>query len=82
MRNFIVSIVLAIVGFILLFLSVIPTFTEVVTVTIDEDIVNKTIPNGWLAITGWFISAFALLHISPPYILKQKKITLLNSIKL
>jgi hypothetical protein len=81
-KNFIVAIAMAIVGFTFLFLSVLPPFTEVVKVSIDEDSFSKTIPNGWLAITGWFIIAFAILHTYPPYILKQKTVALLNSIKL
>ncbi|MBJ6119135.1 hypothetical protein JAO76_13080 [Pontibacter sp. BT310] len=81
-KNFIVAFMLAIVGFTFLILSVLPLFTEVVPVTIDKDSLNETIPNGWFAITGWFVTAFALLHTFPPYILKQKTITLLNTIKL
>ncbi|WP_162345904.1 hypothetical protein [Pontibacter fetidus] len=71
-KNYILTIALVIVGLIFLFLSLLPPFTEAVTLTIDEEIVNKTIPNTILAITGWFIFAFAFLHTYPPYIVRQK----------
>jgi hypothetical protein len=71
-KNFIVAISLAIVGFTFLFLSVLPPFTEAVAVTIDKAIMTKTLPNGWLAITGWFVTAFAILHTYLPVTIKKR----------
>lgn len=70
--HFYISILLAAFGIMLVGMSLIPQFVEIKTITIDEQLISKEIPNGKLLITGWFLTAFSILHTFPPYILEQK----------
>lgn len=53
------------VGIILMFLSLNGNFTETAQVTIDGEERSKEIPNSYLVVTGWFLTAFSLLHFYP-----------------
>ena len=64
-----VSISVGIIGLILLLLSLNQNFTESTKVTINEEEVMKQIPNTTLALTGWFLTGFSLLHFYPLTIL-------------
>jgi hypothetical protein len=58
------------VGIILLILSLNENFTETRNTVIDGIEKEKQIPNYKLAFTGWFMTAFALLHFYPMTILE------------
>ena len=64
-----ISIAVGIIGLILLLLSLNQNFTESTKVTLNEEEVIKQIPNTTLALTGWFLTAFSLLHFYPLTIL-------------
>lgn len=65
-KYFFVSIVLAIIGFTSLSLSILPQFSEIITLTSSEIPMEKEIPKGTLFLFGWFLTAFAILHTYPP----------------
>ena len=71
-RNFYISIIATICGLILLFLAMIPLFTETVRTQVDGQETLKNIPHSFLSYTGWFLTAFATLHLFPPDSLKVK----------
>lgn len=53
-----------IIGPSLLILSILPSLKQ--TIIVNEDIQVQT-PNPGLAVAGWFITAFAILHLFPPH---------------
>ena len=57
------QLILLATGIILLCLSVVPIFMENVTYIQDGLNSVKTIPNKAFAISGWFLTAFSILHI-------------------
>lgn len=61
------------IGIILMFLSLNVNFTETAQVTIDGEERSKEIPNSCLVVTGWFLSAFSLLHFYPMPLIKWFK---------
>ena len=61
------------IGVVLLLLSLNANFTETKTVSIGDVEKEKEIPNYSLALTGWFMTAFSLLHFYPMTILKWLK---------
>src|ERR1700730_10014122 len=61
------------IGLILLFFSLTSNFTETAKIVIDGEERTKQIPNTILAITGWFLTAFSLLHFYPLTIIKWFK---------
>jgi len=65
-----------IVGFVLLFLSFINT--EMKEVVIDNETMLKKVPNIIMALTGWFLIAFCLLHFYPQSLFKLLKKRLLS----
>lgn len=65
-----------IAGFVLLFLSFINT--EMKEVVIDNETMLKKVPNIIMALTGWFLIAFCLLHFYPQSLFKLLKRRLLS----
>jgi hypothetical protein len=63
---------LTIIGLLLLFLSLTPQYIDTVTIQIDGQNKLKQIPDSIFSITGWFLTAFATLHLFPPNKLKDK----------
>jgi hypothetical protein len=61
------------IGIILLLLSLNANLTETRIVTIDGIEREKEIPNYSLSLTGWFMTAFSLLHFYPMTVLKWLK---------
>ena len=57
------------IGLMLLLLSLNHNFTESTKVIINEEEVMKQIPNTTLALTGWLLTGFSLLHFYPLTIL-------------
>jgi hypothetical protein len=70
--HFYISIILTIIGLLLLFLSLTPQYIDTVTIQIDGQNKLKQIPDSIFSITGWFLTAFATLHLFPPNKLKDK----------
>lgn len=70
--NFYVSIIGAFIGLTFLVLALLPTFSETVTYDLDGVPTLKQIPNSILSFSGWFLTAFSLLHIYPPRQLTEK----------
>ncbi len=64
------SIAGAATGIIMLLLSFNSNFTELKEVTLDYGVAQKEVPNTTLALVGWFLTAFSLLHFYPQSILK------------
>lgn len=64
-RNFYLSITGTMIGAVLLFLSFHPNFTNTVYLIQDGETISKKIPNVWLSISGWFVTAFSVLHFFP-----------------
>jgi len=71
-RHFYVAFILSLVGLTLIGLSLTPQFIEETTISTDEMEIVKSLPNFGLIITGWFVTAFSILHIYPPHSLKVK----------
>jgi hypothetical protein len=67
-----------IIGLILLIISLNSHFTETTNVTINGEQTVKQIPNITLALTGWFLTAFCLLHFYPLTIIKWFKTKVLT----
>lgn len=60
-----VPILIGVIGIFFIALAFAPTFTETVTYYIDEVPTLKQIPNFYLALIGWMLTAFSMLHIYP-----------------
>ena len=78
--NFYVSIIGTLFGLTFLFLALLPTFRETVTTDLYGHPTLKQIPNSLLSLTGWFLTAFSLLHIYPPRQLTEKARDILQHI--
>ena len=65
-RNFYIAIALTFLGLTFLGLSFMPQFIEQATITRDDLEVTKAIPHAGLAITGWLLTTFSILHTYPP----------------
>lgn len=76
--KFYVSVILAFIGGILSIVSFLPTFVQKTEYEINGIIEIVTIPNIFLAITGWFLIAFGILHSFPPLKLQIKITDWLN----
>lgn len=74
--NFYIAIIGTIFGVIFLFLTLLPTFRETATYDLNGQPTLKQIPNSILAISGWLLTAFSLLHIYPPRQLTEKAKTI------
>ena len=70
--NFYISFFGAIVGLTFLTLALLPNFQETVSTQIDGQETVKHIPKGFFAYTGWFLTAFSLVHLYPPRQLTNK----------
>lgn len=70
--NFYISIIGTIIGLTFLFLSLLPTFRDTATCDLDGQTTLKQITNTVLSISGWFLTAFSLLHFYPPRQLTEK----------
>lgn len=67
-----------IIGLILLAISYNSHFIETTNVIIDGESKTKQIPNITLVLTGWFLTAFCLLHFYPLTIIKRFKTKLFS----
>lgn len=65
-RHFYLSILSVLIGILLIILSLLPYFSETVSIVEDEVEQIKQVPNVLLFGCGWFITAFSLLHTFPP----------------
>ena len=54
-------------GLFLIILSLLPSMTETINTTIENEIIQKQVPNLSIATMGWFLTGFSLLHLFPPY---------------
>ncbi len=79
-RRFYIAIGLTFVGLILLGLSFMHHFMQVATILRDGIEITKSIPNGGLVISGWFLTAFCILHTFPPEGMKIKVQQLLTKV--
>ena len=57
-------------GLLLIVMSLIPYFAETAKIVVDGEEKVKQIPNTNLGITGWFLTAFSLLHFYPLSLIK------------
>lgn len=64
--HFYISLLGAVCGLTFLGFAILPSFQDTVATQIDGQESIKNIPNFYLAITGWFLTAFSLLHLYPP----------------
>jgi uncharacterized membrane protein YbhN (UPF0104 family) len=60
------SILGTVIGLFLLILSLLPSMTERINATIENEIIQRQIPNLGFATTGWLLTCFSLLHQFPP----------------
>lgn len=58
-----------IVGIVLLWLAFNSNLTETKQVILDGETIDKEVPNATVSITGWFLTAFFLLHLYPQSVL-------------
>lgn len=70
--NFYVSILGTFIGLTLLFLSLLPVFSETVTYNLDGFPTSKQIPNATFSYIGWLLTSFSILHTYPPRQLTEK----------
>jgi hypothetical protein len=61
------SMLATLAGLFLFVLSLLPSMMKTINVTIEDEIIQKQIPNIGLATAGWFLTGFSLLHLFPPY---------------
>jgi hypothetical protein len=66
-----IPIILLPIGLIMVFISFTPAFLEQVTTRMEGLDRTDTVPNRLLSISGWFLTAFAALHIYLPARLKS-----------
>jgi hypothetical protein len=52
-------------GLLALLLSLFPSFTEEAKVMADGYEAVKNVPNRYLSLAGWFLTAFSVLHLYP-----------------
>ena len=65
-NHFAISVYGILLGIIMRILSDISSFREFVKITVEGIEQTNEIPNMFLGITGWFVTAFFALHIYPP----------------
>jgi hypothetical protein len=70
--NFYIAVIGTIIGLTLLFLALLPNFSETVTYDLDGLPTSKQIPNSTFSYIGWLLTAFSILHTSPPRQLTEK----------
>lgn len=71
-QHFYIAIGLTLLGLTFLILSLTPHFIQQTTIVRDELEIAKSIPHVGLAITGWLLTAFSILHTYPPDRLLRK----------
>jgi hypothetical protein len=57
-------------GLLLIVMSLIPYFADTAKIVVDGEEKVKQIPNTTLGITGWFLTAFFMLHFYPLSLIK------------
>ena len=62
------------IGLILLLVSFNPNLTETKQIILDGTVVDKEVPNTMTSITGWFLTAFCLLHFYPHSVLSMLRV--------
>lgn len=65
-----ISIFGVLLGLSLIIFSVLPSMTQTIDITMENEMIHKQIPNLGLGTTGWFLTGFSLLHLFPPYKLR------------
>ena len=70
--HFYISLLGVVCGLTFLVLAFLPNLQHTVTTEIDGQATIKHVPNFYFAITGWFLTAFSLLHLYPPPQLTDK----------
>jgi hypothetical protein len=56
----------ALLGLVLIIVSVVPPMRDTINATIDSQVIKKEIPNTKAAVIGWILISFSLLHVFPP----------------
>ena len=79
-RHFYIAIGLTLLGLTLLVLSLTPQFIEETIVTSEGFEMTKEIPNIGLAVAGWLVTAFSVLHTYPPEQLTVKAQSILTKL--
>jgi cation transport ATPase len=64
-KHFYLSIIMLFAGLLALLLSLFPSFAEEVEVMADGYEAVKNVPNRYLSLSGWFLTAFSILHLYP-----------------
>lgn len=64
-----IPIIGAILGIVLLWFSFNSNLTETKQVILNGETIDKEVPNDTASITGWFLTAFCLLHLYPQSVL-------------
>src|SRR5687768_10036810 len=59
------SVIGFVIGLLLLFLAFNPNLTETKQIMLNGETIDKEVPNAAVSITGWFLTAFCLLHFFP-----------------
>jgi len=62
-----ISILGALLGLSLIILSLLPSMLKTIDITMENEMIQKQIPNLGFGTTGWFLTCFSLLHLFPPY---------------
>ena len=62
-----------VIGFILMSLSLNVNFSATTKVIVDGEERSKEIPNCSLLVTGWFLTAFSLLHFYPMPLIQRSR---------
>jgi len=68
-RFFFLDPMLIVFGFILVLLSA--GFTEIRSIEGPEGPVAREVPNAYMFLSGWFLLAFGLMHLFPPYVMLE-----------
>ena len=70
-RHFYIAILMTVFGLLLIVISMTPQYIEQTTEWLDGQKTTRETPNGVLLISGWFLTAFSILHTYPPNRLKR-----------
>ncbi|MDR1667777.1 MAG: hypothetical protein LBS03_08845 [Bacteroidales bacterium] len=64
-KHFYLSIIMLFAGLLALLLSLFPSFVEETKIMTDGYDTVKNVPNSYLSLSGWFLTAFSILHLYP-----------------
>lgn len=71
-ERFYLSIILTFIGLLICVISFLPNLVQKVEYEINGIIEMVSIPNLTLFVSAWFLIAFGILHLFPPYKLEKK----------